>query len=144
MTVPLWYKREINLGDYGPDVRTIQRILGLEITGIYDKTTMALVMGLSTVKKVATTGEVNAVVAEKTIGPASDESLVPEWFHRELRHFDMGVDVQALNSLLGLDPGDDRFREETEAAVRRLESSIGRRVSGVVDEELAKILGPAE
>lgn len=142
-TPPLWFKRIIVLGDYGPDVIVIKRKLGLTPEGVYDRTTRALVMGMAKRSNVSTEGEVNGDVAV-ALGPAADDGIPPEWFKRELRHFDAGDDVRSLNKALGLDPGDDRFREETEAAVRRLQSANGLEPTGLVDEELSRMIGPAE
>lgn len=143
MSVPLWYKHPLHLGDSGPDVRVLRRKLGLDPAGPYDRTAMAIVKGKAKIMGIETDGVVDADMAS-AIGPAADEEIKPDWFHREIRHFDMGPDVQVLNRLLGLDPGDDRYREETEKAVLRMQSALGAPLTGVVDDFLAKHLGQAE
>jgi peptidoglycan hydrolase-like protein with peptidoglycan-binding domain len=126
----------------GPDVRIVRRKFGLLPDGKFDRTCYQLVSALAKKKKLDSDGEVNEAVA-KELGPSADEHLPPEWFTRDLHHLDMGEDVRNLNAALGLDPGDDRFREDTEAAVRRLQSARGLPPTGHVDSDLARVIGEA-
>lgn len=136
---PLWYRREIGLGMTGPDVRVVRRKFGLNPDGPYDRTVQELVVGMARKKSVASSGEVNRAVAE-ALGPAADEDQPPAWFGRDLCQFDAGEDVRQMNSVFGIN--DDRFREDTEAAVRRLQSSLGHDPTGKVDADLARHIGP--
>lgn len=138
--IPLWFKREIRIGMSGADVSVVRRKLGFTSDGPYDRSVQSMVVGLAKKNKIATDGEVNADVANE-LGPSADEQETPSWYQRDLKHFDMGDDVRALNRRLGLDPGDDRFREDTEAAIRRIQSERGLRVTGRVDADLARVIG---
>lgn len=138
MNAPLWFKRDVRLGMTGPDVRVIRRKFGLIPEGPYDRTVRELVIGMARKRKVQTDGEVNEDVA-KELGPAADEDQNPEWFTRPLQQFDEGEDVRALNLILGIN--DNRFREDTEACIRRYQSSLDLDPTGKVDEDLAKHIG---
>lgn len=138
----------------GPDVDVVRRKLGFPEAGKYDRSVQAKVMGVAKKRGIETRGEVNQDVAEE-LGPAADEDQAPEWWpedRRDLKQFDMGPEVKELNKLLNaragmrqgepqaLDEGDDRFREDTEAAVKRFQSSKGLDPTGIVDLNLAKSL----
>lgn len=142
MTIPLWFKRDIHLGDIGPDVRIVRRKLGFVDQGPYDRSVSRMVMGLAKKKNVETSGEVNADVAQ-AIGPAADETLTPEWYERDLEMWcHEGDDVRQLNSILGC-PRDNRFTPETEQAVRRFQSAHDIFPDGRVTADLAKLIGSA-
>ena len=134
----MWFKRVVLPGMTGPDVRVIRRKFGLVPDGPYDRTTQELVRGMARKRKVETDGEVNEDVA-KELGPAADENEAPDWYERDLQQFDAGEDVRKLNSIFGIN--DDRFREDTEAAIKRLQSSLGFDPHGKVDLDLARRIG---
>lgn len=137
--IPLWFTREIHLGDTGRDVTTLRRMFGYP-DGPYDRSIMQKVVGLAKFSKVETGGEVNAEIAS-IIGPSADDDLTPEWFVRDLQQGDMGPDVRALRVALGFkDDGDDRFEHDLDSAVRRLQSARGLDTTGVVDSDLSKII----
>lgn len=141
MSTPYWYKRVIRLGMTGPDVDVVRRKLGFP-QGSYDRSVMQKVIGLAKSKKVHTDGEVNADVAE-VLGKAADEDLLPSWFPedgRPMQLWDEGENVRALNRSLGFTDNDNRFHPETEAAVRRLQSSLDLPVTGQVNGDLAKVI----
>lgn len=135
--LPAWYRREIGLGDEGPDVRIVRRKLGLDPDGIYDRTVEEMIRGMGGKK-----GRVTKATAGKLgEAEASKAGLVPEWYLRPLQLWFEGEDVRALRSLLGLGRADNRYDPDCEAAVRRVQSAHGMRPTGLVDEETAKVLG---
>ncbi len=60
---PSWYVRDLTLGDQGEDVRTIQLLLRLEPTGIFDAETRAKVRGYQTLRQIGRSGRVDEVTA---------------------------------------------------------------------------------
>lgn len=142
MTVPSWYKRELDIGDHGPDVEIVRRKFGLG-PGVYDTATTRMVIALARKHKIASDGETNKEVAEK-LGPtaAEEAGLKPEWYVRPIEQMLMeGEDVRTLRERLGLGSNDNRFDADAEAAVRRLQSGSGLPVTGLVDERTAKVIG---
>lgn len=140
--VPLWYRREIKLGDSGPDVAVVRRKLGLDPSGSFDESTAERVRGLAKRRSVKSKGEVTEDVARE-LGESSTAELTPEWFSRTLNLWTEGNDVRTLRGLLGLGTNDDRFDPDCESAVRRFQSQHRLEPSGVVDESLAKLIGEA-
>lgn len=140
MSVPLWFKRDIHIGDVGPDVRIVRRKLGFQPDGPYDLSVSRMVMSLAKKKNIEFSGSVTANEAE-ALGPAADAALTPEWYERDLEMWcHEGADVATLNAILGC-PADNRFTPETEQAVRRLQSGAGVFPTGIVDEDTAKLVG---
>jgi peptidoglycan hydrolase-like protein with peptidoglycan-binding domain len=141
---PLWFRRELHIGDEGPDVRIVRRKLGLPPDGPYDSIVAERIRGMGRHAKVNTDGEVNADVAE-ALGEAeaTKAGLAPEWFTRELELWNEGEDVRALRNILGLGTADDRYDPDAEAAVRRFQSANKLRSTGRVTEKLAQLLGDA-
>ena len=60
---PSWYSRPLTLGDQGEDVKTVQFLLRLEPTGVYDDATRAKVRGYQTLRQLTRTGRVDEVTA---------------------------------------------------------------------------------
>jgi peptidoglycan hydrolase-like protein with peptidoglycan-binding domain len=96
-------------------------------------------------KNVASSGEVNAEVAEALGESAVNAAgVTPEWFVRELQLWFEGEDVRALRGILGVaNVDDDRYDPDIEAAVRRFQSQRGLPVDGLVNAELSILLGEA-
>jgi peptidoglycan hydrolase-like protein with peptidoglycan-binding domain len=141
--IPLWYSREINLGDEGPDVRIVRRKLGLDPDQPYDVIAAERIRGMAGKNKVSSAGEVNEAVAE-VLGEsaATAAGLAPEWFTRDLQLWFEGDDVLAVRRILGVGHlGDNRYDPDVEAAVRRYQSANALVVDGLVNEELARKLG---
>lgn len=139
---PLWFKRRIVLGMYGPDVDVVRRKLGLE-PGPYDRTTMEKVKGMARRDKIETNGEVDELVAERLGESEANQRVVtPSWWYRELEmRRDEGEDVRSLRKILGLGDADNRFDADLEAAVRRFQSGLGLEPTGKVDVDLARQIG---
>lgn len=142
MTIPLWYRRVINVGMTGPDVDVVQRKLGLA-PGPYDNTTARMVIALARKTGVASDGEVNHEVAEKLGESAAGKAgLFPDWYTRPIEQmFQEGEDIRALRERLGLGSNDNRFDADAEAAVRRIQSGHNLPVTGLVDEHTARVIG---
>ncbi len=60
---PGWYVRDLGLGDQGEDVRTVQLLLRVEPTGVFDDSTRAKVRGYQTLRQIGRTGRVDEVTA---------------------------------------------------------------------------------
>jgi hypothetical protein len=125
--MPLWFKRQLELGMTGPDVRVLRRKLGLT-DGPYDRTCLQLLAGICQRQHVAFDATVTADVAE-LLGSAADEELAPEWWQWDPLHT---VTADELPEQLGY--GD-------EDSVRRLQSSLGLSCTGQVDLDLARAMG---
>lgn len=145
MTTPLWFKRELHIGDEGPDVRIVRRKVGLPDDGPYDIITAERIRGVGKQKKIQTDGEVNADVATALGESAANKAgLAPEWYTRDLQLWFEGDDVLALRKILDVpNTTDNRFDPDLEAAVRRFQSGAGIPVDGLVDADLAKLIGDA-
>jgi len=138
-SAPDWYDHELEVGDRHRSVAVVQRKLGIPITGIYDQTTAAVVRGFQMARKLKKTGTVNVPTAA-SLGDRATRGLTPEWWRRPLQLWDTGDDCKALNAALNLPPT-DRFTPDTEAAIRRYQSSNNLPVTGMCHEEIAKMLG---
>lgn len=142
---PIWYRRVITEGMTGDDVSVVRRKLGLT-DGPYDKTTMTRLAGMSRKQSTKFDGRVSPAVAEMLgESEANLAGLVPAWYKRELGPKDMfsasGEDVRQLRGRLALDIGDDRYTPEVEDAIRRFQSHHKLTPNGVMDEDLARLLG---
>lgn len=137
--IPSWYRRVIQEGDTGSDVRVVRRKLGLNPDGPFDRTVIERINGL--MPKTDKTNVVDEVVAT-IIGEteAAKAGVAPEWFVRPLERHNIGEDVRTLRSLLGI-ADDNRFEHDCEAAVRRFQSAQGFETTGKVDEALALKIG---
>lgn len=60
---PSWYTRPLALGDQGEDVRTVQMLLRVEPTGVFDDATRAKVRGYQTLRQIRRTGRVDEITA---------------------------------------------------------------------------------
>lgn len=143
MTTPLWFKRELNIGDEGPDVRVVRRKLGLPDDGPYDRIVAERIRGMAKQKNVKSKGEVNADVATALGESAANEAgLTPEWYTRDLQLWFQGEDVRALRRILNVPAAeDDRYDPDIEAAVRRFQSAHDLPVDGLVTADLAILIG---
>jgi peptidoglycan hydrolase-like protein with peptidoglycan-binding domain len=145
---PAWYRREIRLGDVGPDVVVVRRKLGLLPAGAFDEVCEELVRGLARKRRVETRGEVNDGVAA-ALGPQATAGLVPAWFTRPLQLWFEGDDVQTVRELLGVKPArgmraENRYTPEVEEAVRRWQSEHEFPLTGQVDEAMARAIGDVD
>jgi peptidoglycan hydrolase-like protein with peptidoglycan-binding domain len=145
MTPPLWFKRELDIGDTGPDVRIVRRKLGLPDDGPYDRVVAERVRGMAKHRNLDSDGEVNAAMAEALGESAVNEAgLTPEWYTRDLQLWFQGEDVAALRGILGVPAvADDRYDPDLEAAVRRFQSAHDLPVDGLVTADLAILIGEA-
>lgn len=143
MTTPLWFKREINIGDEGPDVAVVRRKLGLPDDGPYDRIVAERIRGMAKHLIVNTAGEVNAEVAAVLGESAANKAgLTPTWYERDLQLWFEGDDVLALRKVLGVaNVEDNRYDPDLESAVRRFQSAQGLEITGLVDAELAILIG---
>ena len=135
MTVS-WYRRELDLGATGEDVRIVQRRLGAPVTGIYDEDTMAYVRGLQRLKGLPMSGKTDNATAD-AVGEKARAGMLPEWYSRPLHMWDEGDDVRELRLALGFTNGDNRYDPDLELAVRRFQSEHELTPSGRIDEETA-------
>lgn len=134
---PTWFKREIRPGDSGPDVRVVKRILGLAYDDVWDAPAQALCRGYYG------TDGISAEIAERIGEAAADaEGLPPLWYSRDLSLGDYGDDVDSVRSILRLPPG--VYDVKCSDAVKRFEGNHGINPTGLVTEDLAKIMGEAE
>lgn len=145
MESPSWFRRDIRLGDSGPDVRIVRRKLGFIPDGEYDLAVEERVRGLARKRKVQSEGEVNKAVAGE-LGESATHDLPPSWFSRELELWFEGDDVRRARELLQLGSarevrGENRYDPEMEKAVRRFQSANRLRPTGRLDEATARCLG---
>lgn len=120
-----WYRRELDLGDRGEDVKIVQKKVGSAVTGVYDDATAARVRGVEkTMGRKKQTGVVDAEVAAK-LGEKATVGQVPDWF---------GTDEQdqRVRDILGLS-----MLEPLDEAVRRCQSENGMELTGRVTSEFA-------
>lgn len=137
--VPLWYRRVIQMGDTGPDVRIVRRKLGLIPDGPFDRAAIERIRGMTNDKTDVVDEVIATLLGESE---ANKAGLTPEWFTRPLERHDIGEDVRALRAILGV-WDDNRFEHDLEDAVRRFQSARGLLPDGKVNEELARLLGDA-
>ena len=135
----MWWRRELGLGDRGPDVDLLQLKLRCFEQGTYGPETEARVRALQKRLGRPVTGRLDRETAE-ALGEAPRASQRPEWYVRTLCPGDTGEDVRALRRMLGLSDG-DKFTRGVEDAVRRLQSSLGIPPDGTVDADIAIVLG---
>lgn len=115
-----WWDGDLVRGSTGFPVRVLQRKLGLDQTGEYDRTVEIAVRGFQWAVNLSPTGVVDEITA-LALGPLSDGHMPPEWWEGE------DGDYAAQLDALGLD----------EAGLRRLQGNNGIRPTGVVDVETA-------
>jgi peptidoglycan hydrolase-like protein with peptidoglycan-binding domain len=130
--MPVWFTRDLTLGDTGDDVLIVQRKLDAPLTGTYDDDTAARVRGAQKKMGNEQTGVVDAETAEN-LGEKADAGQVPDWFTSEC-HCPAVAKVRVLLGQPNLPVYHD---EALQAAVRRFQSANGLEVSGRVDEATA-------
>jgi peptidoglycan hydrolase-like protein with peptidoglycan-binding domain len=108
----------------GADVLRVQRLLHLEMTGIFDDITETAVHGFQAGKGLLAHGEVDEPTA-RALQALATSTLIPEWYEKEER------DEAVALRLGGCD----------EASIRRFQSAQQLPTTGVVDEETAKAIG---
>lgn len=142
MSVPRWFRRELDIGDEGSDVEVVRLKLGLG-PGVYDTNTKRMVLALARKKGIPSDGEVNSEVAEQLGSTAAEDAgLTPSWYVQPVdQMFQEGEDIRALRERLGLGSTDNRFDPDAESAVRRFQSAHGLPMTGQVNEDLAKLIG---
>lgn len=134
-----WWRRDLSLGDQGPDVEVVQRKLRCWQNGVYDFETTARVRALQKRLELPVTGVVDQDTAE-ALGELPTALQVPSWYQRELVLGDEGEDVAALRRMLGLRPA-PLFDRVCEDAVRRLQSERGVVPNGHANLDVARWLG---
>lgn len=130
--MPVWFRRALASGDSGDDVRTVQHLLGLSLTGVMDEATVMTVRGFQRNVGIAATGEVDAETAD-ALGEQEGFGLLPEWWIPPAV-FD-GDGWQRALSLIGATDSD---------GVRRFQGNHHLPVTGVVDETTARLLAGME
>lgn len=134
-----WFRRDLSLGDRGPDVEIVQRKLRCWQNGIYDFETAARVRRLQNRLGAPVTGIVDADTAE-ALGDLPTAFHVPSWYVREMHLGDTGEDVAMLRTMLGLRPI-NQFDQVCEDAVRRLQSQHEVTPDGRANIDVAVWLG---
>lgn len=123
---PLWWSRDLQIGDHGRDVEAVQQLLGLPITGHFDYDTAAAVRGLQMVQRLDRSGVVDEETAS-VLGPRAQDHLPPSWWSSPLK------------------PGDEDYEEVAlpfggEDGVRRTQGQYGIYPTGVIDQQTALLL----
>lgn len=130
--MPRWWTRVLVIGDMGPDVLAIQRILGLPHTSEYDLMVAMTVRAVQVEAGLPANGIVDADTA-KAIGPRATDELAPEWYEGETLY----PGDQAYDLVMERHNGD-------EAWLRRLQGNHGMLPTGLIDEATALLLGGRE
>ena len=122
--MPAWYTRPLDLGVEGDDVKIVQRKIQAQITGTYDEPTAARVRGVQRKMGKKQTGVVDADTAA-VLGEKPNAGQVPDWFGAD------GQDerVREILRLSNIEPLD--------SAVRRFQSELGLKPTGVVSKAVA-------
>lgn len=128
ITSPLWWTRSLRVGDRGHDVTAAQELFGLPQTGEYDYDLAIMVRGLQKMKGLEPTGELDEETA-RAMGPRSRDAVPPTWW----------ADVDIV-------PATDLYVEVSlafggEDGIRRLQGNYGIYPTGVIDQQLALIMG---
>lgn len=125
--MPVWFTRDLTLGDEGEDVKIVQRKVDAPVTGVFDDATAARVRGVQKKMAKKQTGVVDAETAEK-LGEKATAGQVPDWLKTD------GADlrVREILRLSNIEPLD--------SALRRFQSQIGLDVHGELDEATAVAL----
>ena len=131
--MPHWFRREIHPGMTGSDVDAARRLLRLP-SGPWDTEAALRMNGRCKGSGAILTASVAEVLGETVLA-----GLTPSWWHRGLSRGMSGPDVLALRARLDLEPGG--YDLELEDEVRRWQSAHDITPTGVVDEELARLLG---
>lgn len=126
MTAPSWWYRILYPGDSGPDVVTLQTLLGAPQTGVVDQDTQARLRG----RQRAAQGLPDGVCDLRTallIGDVATAGLIPAWWPDEVDEI-LPVKLRCGTS-------------DVESAVRRFQSHHHIPPTGVVDETTAIAIG---
>lgn len=122
--IPTWYHRPLTAGCRGLDVSALQRRLGMVMTGTVDEETAVRLRGVQVFYHLPVTGDCDEATASAIGDTARHEAgLPPSWYGTERQ-------AERVVELVG-----------DEDAVRRFQSSMGIRPSGVVDERTALLIG---
>ena len=136
---PVWWTRDLTIGDEGDDVRIVQRKVDAPVTGTYDDDTAARVRGVQRRMGKKQNGVVDAEVAEK-LGDKATKGQVPNWFSETCEHGCACPAVAQVRILLGQPNLPVYLDHDLSAAVRRFQSANGLEVNGTVDEATAVAL----
>jgi len=124
---PHWWTRDLGVGASGPAVWVVRRKLG-QPAGSFDEQLAALVRGFQVAHRLVPTGVVDARTACLLGEPV--EVPLPDWFERTVLPGEAGY--LGVLSRLG-------FADEGE--LRRTQGTLGVTPTGVVDENLLRLLG---
>lgn len=125
---PVWFGRDLSLGDSGDDVLIVQKKTGAALTGVFDDATAARIRGVEKhMGRKKQTGVVDAEVAAE-LGEKANAGQVPAWFGTDAQE-------QRLRDILRLS-----MLEPVGEGVRRFQSANGLPLTGEVDEALAVML----
>jgi peptidoglycan hydrolase-like protein with peptidoglycan-binding domain len=123
---PTWWRRELVVGDRGPDVATAQRLLGLEADGVFTDATAVVVRGLQVAVGLPAHGAIDEATAS-ALGHSVVEDALPDWWD--------GAPIP---------PGDGRYETATggrdEAWVRRFQGDHGHPPTGILTETIARMI----
>jgi murein L,D-transpeptidase YcbB/YkuD len=127
-TSPLWWVRPLNMGNRGYDVMAAQEILGLAQSGIYDYDLAVTVSGVQKMAGLPTTGVLDEATA-RYMGPRSRDAVPPPWWK--------GSEIL---------PGMEQYESLAtpfggEAGIRRLQGNYGIAPDGVIDQQVALLMG---
>ena len=136
MTGPAWFTGELVEGDTGDAVLIVQRKIGAPLTGVMDTTTMARVRGFQRKHGLEETGTVTKKTAAK-VGDKASKGQAPDWFDHDMSEGCAGEDVAALRIALGQPNLPVHFDDALADAVRRFQSEVGLKPTGVVNKATA-------
>ena len=125
---PHWFVRPLTVGDTGPDVAVVQRKLGTLPDGAFTLGLAAVVRGFQSARGAPPTGQVDDDTAG-LLGEETGYGRVPDWYGTA-----QGPGVVA--DLLGV-----TSQADLRDAVKRFQGNNGLPVTGVVDEQTARVVG---
>lgn len=128
MPTPQWYRRELSLGDSGPDVDAVRRKLLLE-PGTYDQTLHAIVKGLGVRFGERQDGVLDQHIAQ-ILGDTevNKAGLVPDWYTQH--------DKIELARILGV-----LHERSLVDAVKRWQGNHEYPPTGILDPDQARMIG---
>lgn len=129
---PAWWSRVVDEGTKGRDVAVVQRMLGLEPSGVADGELVAVVRGFQKGAGLPVSGVVDELTAV-TLGEREGHGLLPSWWTEPVGPDDFRYGL-ALR-LLGVADVD---------AVKRFQGNRRLPATGVIDEETARLLAALE
>lgn len=136
---PVWFHRDLSLGDEGEDVKIVQRKVDAPMSGTYDDETAARVRGVQKKVGLPQSGEVDADVA-KVLGEKPGAGQKPEWYNHPVKRGDLCECVARVRVLLRQANLPVDFDQDLEDVVRRFQSEHELPLTGEVDEDLATLL----